>query len=136
MAYIFTKDLETGNALIDSEHKQLFDAMNNLLTACSSGKGRAELESTMKFLQDYTAKHFADEEKLQIQNQYPDYVNHKRYHDEFKRVVAGISAKLAKEGPTIAMVGEVNSTIGGWLIKHIKGEDKKVAAHVKSRAGK
>lgn len=134
MAYLFTKDLETGNALIDSEHKQLFDAMNHLLTACSSGKGRAELESTMKFLQDYTAKHFADEEKLQIQSKYPDYVNHKRYHDEFKRVVAQISAKLAKEGPTIAMVGEVNSTIGGWLVNHIKGEDKKVAAHVKSRA--
>lgn len=133
MAYIFTKDLETGNALIDSEHRQLFDAVNQLLAACAAGKGRAGLESTMKFLQDYTAKHFGDEEKLQIQSQYPDYVNHKRYHDDFKRVVAGICAKLAKEGPTVALVGEVNSAIGGWLVNHIKKEDRKVAAHLKSR---
>lgn len=133
MAYIFTKDLETGNALIDSEHRQLFDAVNQLLAACAAGKGRAELESTMRFLQDYTAKHFADEEKLQIQSQYPDYVNHKRYHDDFKRDVAGICAKLAKEGPTIVLVGEVNSAIGGWLVNHIKKEDRKVAAHLKNR---
>lgn len=85
MAYTFTKDLETGNPLIDSEHRQLIDAVNNLLAACSTGKGRAELANTAKFLQDYTAKHFGDEEKLQLQNQYPDYVNHRRYHEEFKK---------------------------------------------------
>uniref|UniRef100_UPI000A5C540E hypothetical protein n=1 Tax=Clostridium sp. NkU-1 TaxID=1095009 RepID=UPI000A5C540E len=51
-----------------------------------------------------------------------------------KKVVAGICAKLDKDGPTIALVGEVNSAIGGWLINHIKKEDVKVAAHIKSRS--
>ena len=46
MAYQFTKDLETGNATIDSEHRQLIQAVNDLLAACSHGKGRAELEKT------------------------------------------------------------------------------------------
>lgn len=133
MAYAFTKDLETGNQLIDSEHRQLIDAINNLLTACASGKGRSELANTARFLQEYTAKHFSDEEKLQIQSRYPDYVNHKRYHDDFKKVVAGICEKLEKEGPTVALVGEVNGAIAGWLINHIKREDVKIAAHLKSR---
>lgn len=131
MAYTFTKDLETGNQLIDSEHRQLIEAINNLLAACGAGKGRAELSNTLKFFQDYTAKHFSDEEKLQLQSHYPDYVNHRRYHEDFKKVVAGICAKLDKEGPTVALVGEVNSTIAGWLINHIKKEDVKVAAHLK-----
>ena len=39
MRYEMTKDLETGNALIDSEHRQLFKAVNDLLDACSQGKG-------------------------------------------------------------------------------------------------
>lgn len=133
MAYTFNKDLETGNQLIDSEHRQLIDAINNLLSACSAGKGRVELTNTAKFLQDYTAKHFSDEEKLQLQYQYPDYANHKRYHDDFKKVVAGICAKLDKDGPNIALVSEVNSAIAGWLIHHIKKEDVKVAAHIKNR---
>ena len=33
MRYEMTKDLETGNALIDSEHRQLFKAVNDLLDA-------------------------------------------------------------------------------------------------------
>lgn len=132
MPYTFTKDLETGNPLIDSQHRQLIDAVNNLLAACQSGKGRAELSNTLKFLQDYTAKHFSDEEKLQLQSHYPDYVNHKKYHDDFKKVVAGICSELDKDGPTVVLVGKVNSAIAGWLINHIKKEDTKVAAHLKA----
>lgn len=132
MAYAFTPDLETGNSMIDSEHRQLIEAINSLLAACASGKGRLELSSTMKFLQDYTVKHFNDEEKLQIQSKYPDYNNHRRYHEEFKKVVADICAKLDREGPTVSLVGEVNSAIAGWLINHIKKEDVKVAAHIKN----
>lgn len=134
MAYTFTKDLETGNQLIDSEHRQLIEAINNLLTACASGKGRSELSHTANFLKDYTSKHFSDEEKLQMQTRYPDYVNHRRYHEEFKKVVANICSKLDKEGPTIALVGEVNSAIAGWLINHIKREDVKVANHIKNNS--
>lgn len=52
MKYELTKDLETGNAIIDSEHRQLFNAINQLMDACSSGQGRAKIESTLRFLQD------------------------------------------------------------------------------------
>jgi len=27
-------------------------------------------------------------------------------------------------------MAKVNSSVGGWLINHIKSEDKKVAAHI------
>ena len=43
MAYEFTKDLETGNSVIDSEHRQLIGAVNLLLEACAKGQGRTQL---------------------------------------------------------------------------------------------
>lgn len=43
MAYVWSKDLETGNAMIDSQHKELIEAINALLAACATGKGRAEV---------------------------------------------------------------------------------------------
>lgn len=131
MAYQFTRELETGNTVIDSEHRQLIEAINNLLSACGAGKGRVEVERTIEFLCDYTDKHFSHEEQLQQKYQYPDYINHKRYHQEFKKVVAGIKDDLYKQGPTVVMVGKVNTAIAGWLINHIKREDKKVAEHIK-----
>lgn len=36
--YELTKKLETGNAIIDGEHRELFAAVNKLLDACSKEK--------------------------------------------------------------------------------------------------
>ena len=44
MRYEVTQDLVTGNALIDSEHRQLFAAVNDLMDACSQGKGRDQIQ--------------------------------------------------------------------------------------------
>ena len=133
MAYQMTPDLMTGNNLIDSEHKQLFDAVNQLLEACSKGQGRTEIEKTTKFLYDYTVKHFADEEKLQVQSRYPDYQTHKLAHEGFKKTVLELNKKLTEQGATIVLVGEVNNVIASWLINHIKREDKKLAEYLKKQ---
>ena len=134
MAYQFTKDLETGNRVIDSEHRQLIDAVNSLLDACSKGQGRTQLLKTAQFLLNYTEKHFSDEEAIQVKNHYPDYTRHKKIHDDFKKVAADFVKKIEAEGPTVANVGQINTLLAGWLIKHIKGEDKKLANYLKSIA--
>ena len=72
--------METGNDLIDSEHRTLFDAINDLMDACSSGQGRSKIGETADFLADYVDKHFADEEDLQRKNHYPHYQQHHNFH--------------------------------------------------------
>lgn len=129
----FTKDLETGNALIDQEHRELIAAINGLLEACKRGQGRAELANTAQFLQSYTAKHFSDEERLQMQSRYPEYTKHRGYHEAFKKTVGEIVSKLNAQGPSIALVGEINTALAGWLINHIKMEDKKLAAYLREK---
>lgn len=131
MAYAWTEELATGNKAIDAQHKQLFKALNDLMDACSSGQGHAKLDPTVQFLVDYTAKHFADEEKLQQECSYPKYPHHKKLHEDFGRTVGEIAEKLKKEGASTALVCKVNSSIGDWLIRHIKAEDKDVAAHIR-----
>lgn len=133
MAYAFSKDLETGNYTIDAQHRELINAINKLLEACAVGQGRNQLKETASFLLEYTKKHFGDEEKLQLQSKYPDYPNHKRYHDEFVRVVAELVKELDAKGADIVLVGKINSAVAGWLINHIKREDVKVAAHIKAQ---
>ena len=72
MAYQFTKDLETGNRTIDSQHQQLIAAVN-ALDACSKGAGRVQVQQTAQFLLNYTNQHFAAEEALQQKSRYPGY---------------------------------------------------------------
>ncbi|MGL5756684.1 MAG: bacteriohemerythrin [Paraclostridium sp.] len=134
MAYKWTDELLTGNSQIDNEHKELIKAINDLLEACSKGKGRAELEKTVKFLSSYTKTHFAHEEVLQMKSRYPDYINHKKYHQHFISTVDDIQRKLMESGPSISLVGEINSKVATWIISHIKREDVKVAAHIRNNS--
>lgn len=133
MVYKWTDDLLTGSTQIDNEHKELIKAINDLLEACSKGKGRTELEKTVKFLSSYTKTHFAHEEFLQIKSKYPDYNNHKKYHQHFIDTVENINKKLLENGPSIVLVGEINSKVANWIINHIKKEDVKVAAHIRKQ---
>ena len=134
MAYRWSDDLLTGNIQIDTEHQELIRAINDLLDACSKGKGRAELEKTVKFLSSYTKTHFAHEEVLQRKYGYPDYKNHKEYHKYFIEQVENIHKKLLVSGANVALVGEINSKVGNWIISHIKREDVKVAKHIKDKS--
>ncbi|MDR1278121.1 MAG: hemerythrin family protein [Treponema sp.] len=136
MAYQWDSSLETGYEKIDNQHKQLISALNDIIEASISGKGSDEVFKTLDFLTGYTIMHFADEEKLQIQYDYPDYFTHKHYHDEFKATVKALTERLVKEGPTGEMVELVTTSIGNWLLNHIKGDDFRMAAYVKTHSKK
>ncbi|MDR2740544.1 MAG: hemerythrin family protein [Treponema sp.] len=132
MEYQWDKSLETGNQMIDTQHKQLFLAINNLIHTYESGKGKDELKRSLDFLNDYTIKHFFDEEQLQQQYKYPDFENHKKYHEGFKKEVRDLSVELIMKGVSDSLLKDVQVKIGDWLVTHIKGQDIKVAAHIKS----
>lgn len=134
IAFVWSKDLETGNPQIDAEHQQLIQATNRMLEACAAGKGEQELRTTMDFLRQYTLTHFHHEEGLQQACGYPDYPNHKRLHDTFLKTVETLAARLYEQGPTTELMAEINKRLAGWLLHHIKTEDAKVARYLQSKA--
>lgn len=129
MKYELTMDLLTGYQLIDNQHKQLFEAVNRLMDACSKGKGRDQIQETVNFLGDYVTKHFGDEERLQTRSNYPGYTSHKQFHDGYRRQLAEVAQLLVQEGPTVKSLGELNRIVA-ILITHIRTEDKRMAKFV------
>lgn len=136
MAYVWNSSLETGNVNIDIQHKRLVEALNKLLEACSKGQGRSKLKKFTEFLYEYTTTHFEDEEKLQKEIGYPDYISHKKYHEDFKKAVLEIMEELERDGPNIVLTGKINSKIGDWLVSHIKREDFKIAEYIRQKNNK
>ncbi len=131
MAYNWSSDLETGNKLIDSQHKELIDAVNNLIDACFKLNGLNQLTKTADFLQNYVTMHFNEEEKLQFNTKYPQYQSHKQLHTNFKAVVKNLVNELRVNGPSPKLLNDITTLIGDWIIKHIKNEDTKVAEHIR-----
>lgn len=126
-----TRDLETGNTQIDHEHRELFLKLNAFLEACSHGKGRAEIAETVQFLRNYTRSHFSHEEQLQKAKNYPNYNNHKKFHDNFILTLERLATDIDVNGVCISTVGRINMEVGSTLVNHIKTEDVLMAKYIR-----
>lgn len=131
MAYIqWSKDLDTGIQVIDSQHKRIVEYINELDTANTTGVG--DSGRILDELVDYTVTHFAFEEDLQESAGYPFLKAHRRVHEIFtKRVLEFQNRARAGENVT----PELLSMLKVWLINHIKGDDNDYVEIVKKSLG-
>jgi hemerythrin len=132
MTYTWSRALETGHPVIDSQHRELINAINSLLMACQQGQGADAANATIDFLVSYTKKHFGDEEALQLMSNYPDYQNHLQEHATFVKVVTDLSSEMKQAGPTLSIIDKIIQNVVDWLVNHIQQKDTAVAAHLKN----
>lgn len=133
MGILWRDSLAIGVELIDSQHKELLQRFNDLLSACESGKGIDELKRLLVFLDDYIVKHFSDEEQLQRKNGYPDYEAHKREHDGFIGRVMAVKDEINTEGVAVHHVMETNNMLLKWLLNHISKVDAELGKFLRPR---
>ncbi|MDR0410936.1 MAG: hemerythrin family protein [Treponema sp.] len=124
--------LLTGNALIDSEHKELVRAINDFFDACDRRISGDEFQKILSFLNSYTIKHFSDEEQLQVKYDYPYYEDHKKFHESYKTTVRNFMHEFILRGINGELVAKAKHDIGEVIIAHIKLEDHRLAAHIKT----
>jgi hemerythrin-like metal-binding protein len=114
---------ETGNIIIDEQHKSLFSTINALNSAMLEGQGQKLLMKTLQSLKDYTTVHFETEEKFMLDHQYPGYAEHKIKHEALKDKVW----KFAQEENDLSkLTNKISHFLTDWLIHHIKDEDLKM----------
>ena len=134
MSITFDKSLETGNELIDSQHRELIARVNKLTDECTVGREKNVAIQTLDFLLDYTEFHFGAEEKLQEEVGYPGLAEHKTLHAGFVKSVNELREMLEEEeGPTEAFVAAVKKNVVDWLVHHIQGCDKKIAEFIREQ---
>lgn len=134
MTILWSEDLATGVPRIDVQHQELFRRINSLLEACNKGKGKEEVKSVIKFLEDYVVTHFSEEERHMINFSYHDYAHHKSEHTEFMENFAKLKGHLESEGIGLTAVIMTNQLVVDWLRSHIRRIDKDLGAFLKTKA--
>jgi len=112
---------------IDLEHQKLFDLLNSLHDAMSSGKGRAIVGQIVAELHTYARTHFQDEEALMQRASYPGLPGHRLEHQRFIARVAEFEKDLAAGKANVVAVLEF---LKDWLSKHIKKVDQSYSTHL------
>lgn len=127
----WTPDLSVNIKEIDTQHKKLIDLINLLHDSMKTGKGKDVMGKVLKELTDYTVYHFNTEEKLFEKHGYPEYLQHKRMHDDLTKQVKDIKSRF--EAGQVTITVEVMSFLKDWLNNHIRQSDKKYSAFLNSK---
>lgn len=115
----------------DDQHIKLVNMVNELHDAMKEGKGKEVLGKILNGLIAYTATHFADEEKLMAQHNFPELSQHKAIHETLVKQVLELQTKF-KSGQAI-LTYDVMNFLKDWLVKHIQGDDKKYGLYLNGK---
>jgi len=114
--------LSTGVDGMDKQHRKLVDMINELFVAMRDGRDRSAIAPILQQLIDYTASHFSAEEMLMKNHNYPGLEEHKKLHAQFVSKVLDFQKRF--ESGHRLTPAEVFNFLKGWLLSHIKAEDR------------
>ncbi|WP_052000187.1 bacteriohemerythrin [Caenispirillum salinarum] len=117
------------HATLDFDHQMLINIINQLFDAMAEKQGHEVVGRTIESLERYVQVHFAREEKVMRECNYPDFGPHAEGHREIERTVADIRS-LWERAPEEVNCAEVMRFLKTWLVNHILKTDMKYAPYV------
>jgi hemerythrin len=130
MAVQWSDDLSVGVEMIDTQHKELINAVNRLTDAMWEGKGSEETGKLLNFLAEYVVTHFGSEERLMVKHQFPGYEAHKEAHDRFVKDFLRTKSQYDKGEITTSLAIKVLDETWEWLRLHIRVVDKELGRFI------
>ena len=127
----WSEDYSVNIGIIDTQHKNLVNIINELHVAMITGKAKQDLGIILGNLVKYTQVHFKTEENLMESRRYPDYASHKVQHEQLTKTVLDFEGKFQRN--ELGLTIDVMDFLKAWLGKHILGSDKKYTAFLNSK---
>jgi hemerythrin len=138
---LWKESYATGNELVDNDHKEIFIMVEDVL-ASSMLPNKNKNEAAINFLAEYVVKHFAREEALMAESDYPGTAAHTQEHRDFVKVATEIIEDFESGGyalgeldahpETIHLSKCINEVVINWLVSHVMGSDKDLATHYRN----
>lgn len=120
----WNKSYETGNPVVDGQHKNLFKMINELNAGIEEGRANYIIAETIEKLSAYITIHFNTEEDLMVKNFYPDYPIHKEAHTNLKENAAKLIKLYCLK--KVDLTATISQFLSDWLQNHIKETDVKL----------
>ena len=117
------KEYNLGISVIDIQHKQFLELMNQAYDAFYKKQTNAELEILIENIRDYTLLHFGTEEKYFDLFNYENKKEHIARHLELKERFMSLMKEFQVKGGN--MIPELIDFLEDWLVVHLNYEDKK-----------
>jgi len=129
--FCWTERYSVKIAVLDRQHQALFDTVNELKEALTSGHGSRVVDEVLKKLFHYAGEHFAAEELLMTEHAFPLLETHRAEHRRFTRNIEKFleDHKAGKTGVPVKLMFFMQS----WLQEHLLKTDKAFSAYLNAR---
>ena len=121
--FSWDKNLETGIALVDQQHKQILQAINKLLICHKCNHGADQIEECLGFLEHYIQYHFQSEEAFQVECGYAAYRDHQAKHHYLNTQVKFFTVKLRASAYAPQELEAFYRFVCNWVQDHILSDD-------------
>lgn len=132
----WNEKLATGISTIDSQHRELFIRINNLVRAIKEHRCKSEIDGVLKFLDDYARVHFSEEEKHMRETSYPGIEEQREEHRKYLAALQELKEQAAQprvQGSSYDLSATTNQVVVDWIIDHILKVDMKFGEFLKNK---
>lgn len=124
----WSENLAIDIDLIDDQHKVLINLINET-SKMVLNRNDKKVGEILKELQEWTDKHFAEEEELFSRSSYPDVKKHKDEHGYFIDKLSEFQKEHTGNDLSVSL--NILQFLKNWLFYHIEMIDKSYAPYVK-----
>jgi hemerythrin len=122
--------LETGDSAVDRQHRAIHRLFNELQ---GSADNDASIMRTLDFLTEHVLVHFATEEALMAETEFPPRLA-ESHIAEHRLLVEGVRDQvLAFRTGELRSIEPIVAFLHEWLIAHVHQCDRQLVEHVRGR---
>lgn len=125
-AFAWTKAYSVNIAILDKQHQELFETINELDQAFRHGCGNDAIDPVLHQLVRYAMSHFLAEESLMQQHNFPGFLTHCGEHQMFRAKLAEFLAdhRAGKAGVPASLLLFLRE----WMKEHVLDMDKQYSS--------
>jgi hemerythrin len=118
---------------MNRDHAEFVAMRSQLMSLISAQTPENDVDTLLDELLTHTRDHFAEEERLMLESQFPPYAMHKNEHEH---VLTDMSAHIGrwKQGrDVVALRNWLDKIVGDWFITHVGTMDLVTAGFIKAQ---
>ncbi|GAB3215365.1 bacteriohemerythrin [Pseudaeromonas pectinilytica] len=120
----WSNQLATEHPLIDEQHQAMIAMINHLHICITEPMQRPEFSARLELLCNYAMEHFATEEQLMQQQNYPHLARHQAQHALLTQQAYALNQRFL--GGDLPLDSTVSESLREWFMDHIQGEDREL----------
>jgi len=121
--------ISVGHDHIDDQHRELLNHYNAFLKACNERMEKQEILRLFGFLDRYVHEHFAAEETLMQQHDYPQAAEHCDAHKKLINSLQQLKAQV-ESNHTLTVIMDTSHMLMTWVLEHIGKDDVALGQHL------